>query len=147
MFLKYLLLYSFHLNLKNPLFFFNFRHNFSFTKHCTSRFLRFVPSLAIMIAFFMSTWPKMLTNGPQTFEFKEELEDCKKNWLRSLLLVGNFNGIFVSFYISHSCYLRIFIFIFSFSVLDIHGTHQPTSNFSSYHLQLFMGYSNLRGSF
>ncbi|KAL7028544.1 hypothetical protein ACKWTF_005887 [Chironomus riparius] len=93
-------------------------HNFSFMKHCSARFLRFLPVLAIIIAFFMSTWPKMLANGPQTIEFKEELEDCKKNWLRSLLLVGNFNS---NFCLRHTWYTSTDFQLFIISPAIVYG--------------------------
>ncbi|XP_070502427.1 nose resistant to fluoxetine protein 6-like [Chironomus tepperi] len=93
-------------------------NNFSFIKHCASRFLRFVPALAIIIAFFMSTWPKILANGPQTFEFKDELEDCRRNWMRSLLLVGNING---NFCLRHTWYTSTDFQLFIISPAIVYG--------------------------
>jgi hypothetical protein len=47
--------------------------------------------------FFMSSLPKrFLVDGPQTSELEEELEECRKHWVPSLLLFGNFGDGLVS---------------------------------------------------
>lgn len=52
--------------------------------------MRYIPTLAVLLLFFMSSLPFYLVEGPSMGFLENQVEACKSYWWSSLLLVQNY---------------------------------------------------------
>jgi peptidoglycan/LPS O-acetylase OafA/YrhL len=97
---------------------------FCYWKFVVERFLRFTPALGTVFMFFMSSLPKVLVDGPQMQYMQEEVDECRKSWLLSLLLVSNFHDDLVD-ELNHF-FIKLLIFIIFLSKCLRHTWYTAT---------------------
>lgn len=108
-----------------------------------NRYMRYTPSVAVLLLFMLSFIPYALVNGPSIRLLTTNVERCQKYWWSTLLMIQNYVNVdqVVSFifYVNSTCEknkLNFFYFIFSVFRTCVVFECRPTTllNVSSFHL-------------
>lgn len=69
-----------------------------------NRYMRYVPTVAVLLLFFTSSIPFRMVSGPSIGFLKQQVEFCYHYWWSSLLLIQNY--VNVNEIVSH-CHLKV----------------------------------------
>lgn len=69
------------------------RNRLNLPKIYFNRYMRYVPTLAVLLLFYVASFQFLMVNGPQIIYLEEQVEMCREYWWSSLLLVQNYVNI------------------------------------------------------
>jgi hypothetical protein len=70
-----------------------FSGKFNIFKIILNRYLRFLPSVGILVMYFKSSLPRLTTDGPLFGQLQQKIDNCKASWWVNLLFLQNFMSL------------------------------------------------------
>jgi peptidoglycan/LPS O-acetylase OafA/YrhL len=70
-----------------------FRGNFNLIKIYFNRYMRYIPTVALLLLFFSSSFQFLLVDGPSIGFLERQVEICHKYWWSSLLLIQTYVNV------------------------------------------------------
>lgn len=70
-----------------------FRRKFNYLKFCIHRYMRYMPSVLVLMLFIICFVPYMFISGPSINVLNEQVERCQNYWWSTLLMVQNYANV------------------------------------------------------